>query len=221
MAKIILTGKQTVNVSQDKAERIFAKWSDKRTPRDNVVDLGLKNFVQLGQIKQIDFQDSMISSPEDQKKSQERMDAIRDWNEYVKKCKAQSTEEKSQRMIRTFCRTLYNVRGNDGDIEGELFDNLMIVLLPWFDEHPEEWHAPAEVYQNLIPTVARKVPISTVPGIKSIGQIMADPKQEKSNIQRATCDICQKNFEYEGNRPLFCPKCQKQADNGELNLEIT
>ena len=208
-----------MNIGDDKADRIYAKWSDKTVDRGSVVDLGLKNFKQLGQIKGIDFQEIAASSGDDEKQRKWE-EETRKWNEYVARCKAENAEQKARRIINTFCKLLWVVRGNLGQIEegSELHDDLMIRLISYFSENPHEWHATGDIYGDLIPFGTRKVPVSNTPGMKTIGQMMMNPPEVKDDKQKAVCDICGKKFTFEGERPLFCPKCEKEEMDKDLDI---
>lgn len=218
MAIIKLAGNKNVNVPEDKAEKIYLRWTNlDGFDRSSVVDLGSKNFVQLGQIKGIDFQ----KNEKQNDKFEKHRESEKDWREYVEQCKQENAEQKAHRIINSFAKILYNARMNTGEIEygSELYDNLMIRLIEYFAKNPDEWHAKANIYQDLIPYGNKKILMSSIKGIKTIGQLMITD-QNKNEKRKTSCDNCKKLFEYEGERPLFCNKCQKLADRGEINLII-
>jgi predicted Zn-ribbon and HTH transcriptional regulator/uncharacterized short protein YbdD (DUF466 family) len=212
MAIITITGGKKVNVSDDKAKRIYERWVSKNVERSSVVDLGLANFITLGQIRGIDFQSGVEEDPKEKEKSEKRRQEMRDYDAYVVECRKQTPDEKAMRMVKSFCFLLWKARLNQGEIPDDLSDDIMIRLIPFFAENPNEWHAPATLYQDLIPYSKPKV-TSNIEGMKSIAEVMTSPK-EKSEIRKASCDTCKNVFEYSGlRRPLLCPACMRQEES--------
>jgi len=226
MAKIYLVGGKSVSVSQEKAEKLLAMKSGKDEngkavpfDKNHLIDIGQKDFITIGQIRRIDFETGNEENPVEKERSEKILKDMQDWDAYVKRCRAENPEEKARRTVNSFCKLLWIVRKNIGEMPEDIQDDLMIRIIPYFATNPDEWHATSALYQDLIPFGDKKVVVSTTPGVKSIGEMMMNPPEVKDNKQKASCDICQKPFEYEGVRPLFCPKCEEKAKE-EVIFEI-
>lgn len=170
MPKLKLVGGEKIQVSQKVADRILGMKENKNLPKDMLLDVGNKNFLEISQIKGIlnDFEDAEIQIRE--QRSQDFMERLKDWQEYVKKVSAQNPEEKSKRMVKSGCYLLNVVRGYGQMIAGETKDKLMFELLPYFEKNNKKWWAGKEIYEQHIPRQEKDW--GTSEGIKALGQMM-------------------------------------------------
>ena len=175
MAKCRLVGRGWVNISQDKAKKILQWKDDGNMDKDRMVELNFTETAELGDIKQVMFDDPMaIQETElNEQKSRERQADIAEWNDYVNRCRAQSIEQKARRMVNGWCALLWTARMNKPAMKlpSQLQDELMIRMIKYFEENPTEWHAEQKVYNDLIPFGKISV-VSEVKGVVSIGQAM-------------------------------------------------
>lgn len=179
MPILSLTGGKTVNVNIKKAEWILQQKNDPDADQSSLVDVGRKDFVELRQIRRVDFQET---PNEDDAHWKERM---ADHAELVKAQDAErelwrkdSPDVKAKRMIRTGCLILFKARFNKSkQIVGEVYDQLMIALIEFFEKNPTEWWAEGKEYQQFIPSNQPPI-VSNVKGFPSFGEAA----QEKFEI---------------------------------------
>lgn len=172
MATLFLTGNRQAHVSDARAQKIIDWKNDEKVDLSRLIDIGTNDFIELRQIKQIKF---IAGDPEEQKHKATREQialAEKEEEENRRRYVSDPPDVKAKRMIRTGCLILFKARLNKpSSIEGELYDELMIRLIKYFEENPKEWWAGAEVYQFLIPSGNAKV-VSKATGFKSIGELM-------------------------------------------------
>jgi len=214
MPRITLTGNKVVYVSEDKAKRIYDKWTDNSTERLSVVDLGLEKFITLSQIKGIDFDREPVQS-EVEKKTEDRIEKIREWNRQREAMKGWDAEKKARHMLKTGALLYYCSKMNKSPISVAIYDKVMIRLIDYFDKNPKEIWAGAEIYQDLIPQGTLRVK-NEVGDFKSIGEAMASPGERKTTVN-VMCDQCNKKFEAEEDMVAnlsfqrICPRCANPA----------
>jgi hypothetical protein len=172
MPYLILTGGKKLGVSQKKADDILGWKENKNIPKDKLVDTGTGDFIALSMIKGIAKDAEEYNEEVDEKKRAERYAYIKEWEVDRERFSKQSAEEKAKRMIKTGCFALYKARGNKSNkIEGELFDELMMILIPYFENNPKEWWVDRKIYGEIIEY--GDIIKSNVKGFKTIGQMIA------------------------------------------------
>ncbi len=174
MAKIKIVGRQgLVIISQRIADKLIEA-KDKYEP-DHLVDVGAEGIMELGQIKQIISDDPMALKEMEinEKREQERQNAMVEWNEYVNRCRREGVEQKARRMVATWCMLCWAARGNRPatQISKEVSDELMIRLIDFFDKNPNEWTCGMKEYQDLIP-FDKTVNIASVKGFTTFVDAM-------------------------------------------------
>jgi hypothetical protein len=172
MPTAIITGGKQLNISEEKAKKILEYKNDKNIEKDRFIDLGLKNFVALNQIKQVLFNEKDIDQIISEERQKKFAEMIRDWNDYVAKCKKEDVETKSKRMVKSGAFLLFKARMNKPmEIAGELYENLMTKFIPFFEKNKNEWWSGRENYQDVIPRAEFKNK-SNATGWKTLGEIM-------------------------------------------------
>jgi hypothetical protein len=172
MPVLHLTGGKTANVSVEKAEKVLANKQDSNVDQSTLVDIGTKDFVELRQIKRVEFQiETNVESEEWKKRWEERRLEAERMDKEREEWKKDDPETKAKRMLRTGCYLLWRARFNKGEYGEELLTKLMIVLLEYFEENPDQWWAGREVYQHLIPSNVPPL-VSRVQGFAAFGEAM-------------------------------------------------
>jgi len=172
MARVRVVSRGWVNVSNEKSKSIL-QWKDNTNiDQRRMVELNSTESAELQDIKQVLLDDpsAITMGMDNDAKTNERERQTREFEQMKRMYAMQGVEEKARRMIRTWCSLLWTARGNKPamQIPKELQDELMIVLIPFFDENQNEWHAPQKIYNHLIPF--GKITVSSVSGMKTIGQ---------------------------------------------------
>lgn len=168
MAKIKIVGRATlVYVSSKVADKIAEMKIGNMFEPSHLVDLGGEGFIELGQIKQIvpDDPTALAEVEQNEQRTKERMDAIKDWNEYVKRCRSEGVEQKARRMVSSWCLLAYISKGNVPErdnmnqlvIPKDINDDLMLRLIDYFDRNPNEWTCQRKEYIDLIPKGEKKM----------------------------------------------------------------
>lgn len=173
MAKVFLMGNRSVNVSLKKGQDIISWKDDNNIPKERMLDLGSGKFEELRNVKGVDLELSEMIKPIDEERRKKIAEDMKDWNEYVSRCKKENTETKAKRTLKSWCSLLWTARGNRPSmkISEELEISLMGRLLDYFEKNKEEWHAEKEVYEDLIPFGVLNN-TSKVKGFKTIGEII-------------------------------------------------
>ena len=169
MAKIKIVGRSgLVTISQSVAEKL-AK-SKEMYPPEHIVDIGAEGMLELGQIKQIIMDDpkALQEMAVMEQRERERQNAMLDWQEYVARCRREGVEEKARRMVDTWCMLCWAARGNKPptEISKTVQDELMIRLIDFFDNNPNEWTCTTKEYGDLIP-FNKQATIASVAGFTS------------------------------------------------------
>lgn len=154
MAKIKIVGRSgLVYISPSVAEKL--RKSKEMYPPEHIVDIGAEGMLELGQIKQIigDDPQALQDAADYAKKEAEMQRENEEWREYVARCRSENAEEKARRMVNTWCMLCWAARGNKPatPIPVEVADEIMIRLIDYFDQNPNEWTCTIKEYGDLIP----------------------------------------------------------------------
>lgn len=173
MAKIKIVGRSgLVSISQSVAEKL-AKSKDMYPP-EHIVDIGAEGMLELGQIKQIILDDpkSLQEMAIMEQRELERQNEMREWNEYVARCRREGVEDKARRMVNTWCMLCWAARGNKPatPIPVEVADEIMIRLIDYFDQNPNEWTCTIKEYGDLIP-FDKSAKITAVKGFTTFAEV--------------------------------------------------
>lgn len=173
MAKIKIVGKAgLINISQHLAEKLIE--AKKQYEPNHIVDIGAEGVVELGQIRQIIPDDPSIMQAEElnEQKSRERQNAITEDEAMKEIYRKQSVEEKAWRMVNTWCMLCWAARGNKPatPIPVEVADEIMIRLIDYFDQNPNEWTCTIKEYGDLIP-FDKSAKITAVKGFTTFAEV--------------------------------------------------
>ena len=174
MAKLKIIGRAKLEyVSQKVADNIL-RMKESYEP-NHLVEIASGEHIELGQIKQIIPDDPALLAEAalSAERLLKRQQDMAEWYLYVDKCRRESIEQKARRMVNTWCALLWTARGNKPVmlLPEELKDKLMLELIKYFEENPNDWHAEQKVYNNLIP-FGKVVVVSNVKGVVSMGETM-------------------------------------------------
>jgi len=178
MARILLTGGKSENVSEQKAKKILEWKADTLIDQSRLVDIGRDYFIELKQIKGVTFDNAVDPDTEASLARDKISQEMKEFRIYCDQLRIQAPEKKARRMIESWVWLLWCSRGNeishkDTFLEGneELETSLMVALLEHFEQNPTDYHAPREVYETLIPYGEKKIN-SKIEGVLSMSEAM-------------------------------------------------
>jgi hypothetical protein len=172
MAIVYLTGNRTFYISDAKGQHLMEQKATR--PKDSLVDMGNEGFIEIGQIKGIKLEATDPENLQREERNAQIQELIKEYNDYIERLRHTSPDEKAHWMNRTFCQLNYNSRLNKGRLnkDSDIYMKLYESTYPYFESNPKEYHAPRDVYQNLIPTGNIELP-KEVSGFKTLGSLIA------------------------------------------------
>lgn len=157
-----LVGGISTTVNQQQAISIMkARWGiNGGQPTSNPTDP-----IEIDGVGIIQVKDVRAILKEDNSEKLKYNQAIEKNTELINKCKEYrervltwSPIKKAERMLKTYCYLCYRSKGNKGDakdvmFQDPLYSTLMKPLVEFFENNPEEIHAPREIYEKLMPSI--------------------------------------------------------------------
>jgi hypothetical protein len=177
MPILTLRGGKTARIDQKTAEKIAEmKWGINGS-RPTAEPHDMIDIEKVGKFEVQDVRNILNEDIEDEtalKNNEKYYKNIQTCLPRRNEVKNWSPIQKAERMLKTYCYLAYRAKGNKGDakdvmFQDPLYSNLMKPLVEYFENNPDKFNAPREVYLDKITSQPCDLP--SLDGWKTFNQL--------------------------------------------------